>query len=160
MKAKRMDEAKEAFLASLQEFPDNDLVWEALAEIYDAEQKPDSAVYAGYKTLARCPGDITAYQIIGNAYLKARKVDSAINLYKNLAQYNPSFSHYFMAIAYATSGNASNAFNEIDASIEADKYNQQAYNLGIKLAQQMKDQGRAEDYYDKAKKAFPDEESK
>ena len=81
-----------------------------------------------------------------------------MKLYKNLAQYNESYSHYFMAYAYATSGNASSAYSEIDASIEADKYNQQAYNLGIKLAQQLKDQGRAEEYYEKAKKAFPEEE--
>ena len=158
MKAKKYDEAKEAFLASLQEFPENELAWEALTEIYDAEDKPDSAIYAGYKTLARYPGDITAYQIMGGSYLKAHKVDSAMKLYKNLAKYNESYSHYLQAYAYAVTGNASSAFSEVDASIEADKYNQQAYNLGIKIAQQLKDQARAEEYYDKAKKAFPEEE--
>ncbi len=158
MKEKNIPAAKEAFLASLQEYPDNELVWEALAEIYDAEGNSDSAIYAGYKTLAHYPGDITAYQIMGNAFLKARKVDSAMNLYKRLAPYNESYSHYFQAIGYATTGNGSKAFNEIDAAIEADKYNQQAYKLGMQLSQQMKDQVKAEDYYERAKAAFPEKE--
>ena len=160
LKAKKGEEAKAAFLASLSEYPDNPLVWQALTEIYNAEGKPDSAIYAGYKALEHYPGDINVYEVMGNAFLKQQKADSAIMLYKRLAKYNESYSHFFLGYTYATMGKAKDAFAEIDASIDADPYNQQPYMLGMQLAQQIKDQGKAEDYNDRAKKMFPEEEGK
>ena len=160
MKAKKIEEAKVSFLASLQEFPDNYLVWEALTQIYSAEGNIDSTIYAGNKTLAHYPGDINVYELMGNTYLKQHKTDSAIQLYTGLAKYNESYSHFFLGYTYATMGNASRAFAEIDNAIAADPYNQQAYMLGMQLAKQTKDQGRAEDYNEKARKVFPEEENK
>jgi glycosyltransferase involved in cell wall biosynthesis/tetratricopeptide (TPR) repeat protein len=158
LKEKKIPEAKEQFLQSLQEYPNNDLVWEALTQIYNAEGKADSAIYAGRQTLKSYPGDITVYEILGNIYLKQNRADSAINLYKNLVQYNAGYGHFFLGYTYATMGNATMAFNEIDNAIEADPTNQQAYKLGIQLAQQTKNSSKAEEYYDKAKKAFPEKE--
>jgi predicted Zn-dependent protease len=160
MKAKKYEEAKAMFIASLQEFPENDLVWEALADIYNAEGKADSAAYAAKQTLKQRPGDIGMYEILGNNFLKEHKADSALSLYRELTKYDAGYGHFFQAYAYATMGNANNAFAEVDAAIEADPYNQQAYKLGIQLAQQTKNSGKAEEYYDKAKKAFPEEEGK
>ncbi len=158
LKAKKVEEAKAMFEESLKEYPNNDLVWEAMAEIYEAMGKPDSVIYAGSKALSTYPGDVNMYQLMGNAYMKMRQPDNAIKLYKELAKYNEGYSHFFLAYAYAGTGNAQQAFMEIDNAIEADPYNQQAYKLGMQLAQQIKDQNRAEDYLEKAKKAFPESE--
>ena len=156
MKAKKYDEAKTMFQASLIEFPKNDLAWAALAEIYEAEAKPDSALAAAKNTLNTYPGDIDMYQLMGNIYLKQRQPDSAKRLYAELGKYNPSFSHYFLAYVDATTGNIPAAYGEIDNAIEADPYNQQAYELAIKIAQQTKNTDKQDEYYEKAKKAFPE----
>lgn len=158
MKAKKLPEAKEQFLASLQEFPQNELVWEALTEIYEAEGNADSARYAGNMTLKMYPGNITIYQILGNLYMKERKLDEALKLYKELGKYSPAYAHFFSAYAYATTGNANGAFAEVDAAIEADPYMEQSYKLGVQLAQQTKNSSKAEEYYEKAQKAFPQRE--
>jgi Tfp pilus assembly protein PilF len=158
LKAKKVEEAKAMFEASLQEYPNNEEVWEALAEIYEAMGKPDSVIYAGSKVLATYPGDITAYQLMGGAYMKMQQPDKAIKLYQDLLKYNEGYGHFMLAYGYAATGNARQAFAEVDAAIEADPHNQQAYKLGMQLAQQTKDQARQEEYYDKAKKAFPESE--
>jgi glycosyltransferase involved in cell wall biosynthesis/tetratricopeptide (TPR) repeat protein len=158
MKAKKIFEAKAMFLESLQEYPENEEVWEALSQIYDAEGKPDSAIYAGYQVLRRHPGDINTYQMIGSAYMKQHQADSAMKLYKDLEKYNPGYSHFFMAYAYATTGNGRAALGEIDNAIEADPHNEQAYKLGMQIAQGMKDQNKMEEYNEKARKAFPEQE--
>jgi glycosyltransferase involved in cell wall biosynthesis/tetratricopeptide (TPR) repeat protein len=160
MKAKKIFEAKDMFLQSLAEYPDNEYVWDALGQIYDAEGKPDSAIYAGNRVLSHHPGDIGTYQMIGSIYMKQHKTDSAMKLYKDLEKYNPGYSHFFMAYAYATTGNGRAALNEVDNSIEADPYNEQPYKLGIQIAQQMHDQGKADEYMEKAHKAFPETEEK
>jgi tetratricopeptide (TPR) repeat protein len=158
MKAKRYDEAKAKFLEAVQVFPEHESVWEALCELYEGEGKLDSAVYAGRNALKTYPGDINVYQAMGNAYLKARKVDSAIALYKELDKYNPAYSHFFLAYTYATTGNAKSALNEIDMALEADMYMEQAYKLGMQIAQQSHSSDKAEEYSEKAKKAFPERE--
>jgi len=155
MKQKKYTEAKEMFLASLQEYPGNELVWAELVRLYEAEGKNDSAIYAGYQALRKHPADFNVNQTMGGIFLKDRKVDSAMNLYKRLEKYSPSVSHFFMAYTYAIMGNANAAYGEIDQSIAADKYNEQAYRLAIQIAQQTKDMGRAEEYSAKAEKAFP-----
>ena len=96
------------------------------------------------------------YQLMGNIYLKQRQPDSAKRLYAELGKYNPSFSHYFLAYVDATTGNIPAAYGEIDNAIEADPYNQQAYELAIKIAQQTKNTDKQDEYYEKAKKAFPE----
>ena len=156
MKAKKLDEAKPAFLASLQEFPENDMVWEALTQIYEAQGNIDSTIYAGNKTLERYPGDITVYQAMGSAYMNARKPDSAIALYRRLEKYNPSYSHFFVGYVYAVTGNVNGAYAELDESIAADPQNEQPYKLAMQLAKQTRNDARAEEYYEKVKKAFPE----
>jgi glycosyltransferase involved in cell wall biosynthesis/tetratricopeptide (TPR) repeat protein len=155
MKQKRYMEAKEMFLASLQEYPGNELVWVEMMRLYEAEGKNDSALYAGNQALRKHPADINVYQTMGNILLKDKKVDAAKELYKRLEKYNPSYSHFFMAYTYAMTGNANGAFSEIDEAIAADPYNDQAYRLAIQLAQQTRDMNRAEEYNAKAEKAFP-----
>ncbi len=160
LKEKKVEEAKAMFEASLQEYPNNDLVWEAMAEIYEAMGNVDSAIYAGNQALKTYPGDINMYQLMGGAYMKMHQPEKAMSLYKDLAKYNEGYSHIMLAYAYAGTGDARQAFMEVDNAIEADPYNQQAYNLGAKLAEQTKDQGKAEEYYEKYKKAFPEPEDK
>jgi glycosyltransferase involved in cell wall biosynthesis/Tfp pilus assembly protein PilF len=157
-KAKRFVEAKAMFLASLVEYPNNEEVWLSLSEIYDAMGQPDSAIYTGLKALATYPGDVNAYQQVGSNYLKMNKPDEAIKFYKGLEQYNPGYSHLFLAYTYISIGNAKNAFMEIDNAIDADPTLQPAYNLGIKLAKKTKNQAKEEEYNDKASKAFPQQE--
>jgi glycosyltransferase involved in cell wall biosynthesis len=157
LKARKVEEAKAMFEQSLVEYPNNDLVWEAMAEIYDAMGKSDSAIYAGNNALKTYPGDVNAYQLIGSNYLKMKQPEEAIKLYKGLEPYNAGYSHLFLAYTYASMGNAKQAFMEIDNSIEADPTVQQAYKLGIKLAQQTKDEARQNDYIEKANKEFPQE---
>jgi tetratricopeptide (TPR) repeat protein len=159
-KDKKYEEAKAAFLASLQEYPGNDLVWEKMAEIYSAENKPDSVLYACSKVLARDPGNVNIYEMAGQIYLKQGKTDSAIQLYKGLEKYDASYSHFFTAYAYAVKGNISAAYSEIDNAIDADASNQSAYKLGIQIAQQTKNKAKEEEYYDRARKEFPEEEGK
>jgi glycosyltransferase involved in cell wall biosynthesis/tetratricopeptide (TPR) repeat protein len=154
MKQKKYAEAKEMFLASLQEFPGNELVWAEMVRLYEAEGKTDSALYAGKKVLAKRPADITTYQEMGGIFMKAQKADSARNLYQRLEKYDAGYSHFLMAYSYAVSGNANAAFGEIDKAIEADPYNEQAYKLGIQIAQQTRDMNRAEEYNSKAQKMF------
>lgn len=156
LKANKVEEAKAMFEASLVEYPKNDLVWEAMAQIYNAMGKPDSVIYAGSKVLETHPGNVNAYQLMGSAYAKMGKPEQAITLYKNLEKYNEGYGHFLQAYAYASMGKAREAFNEIDNSLEADPYNQQVYKFAIDLAQQAKDRGRAEEYYEKAQKAFPE----
>jgi len=97
---------------------------------------------------------------MGNAYLKLHQVDSAKKLYAGLANYSPGYYHYFMAYTAAVSGDIQGAYMEIDNSIDADPDNQQPYELAVKIAQQTKDQAKQEEYYDKYKKAFPEQEDK
>lgn len=160
LKAKQPEEAKAAFLASLQVFPENVYVWEVLTEIYGAEENVDSAFYAGNKTLSMYPGDINIYEMLGNMYLKMHKNDSAMNLYKRLAQYNPGYSHFFQAYTYATMGDANSAFNELDAAIEADPTNQQPYKLGMQIARQTRNNAKAEAYMELYKKEFEQPDDK
>lgn len=160
MKAKKIPEAKAMFLASLQEYPENDLVWEAMVEIYASEGNADSAMYAANKNLQYYPGNVNLYQMMGNIYLKTQKPDSAIKLYNNLAKYNPGYAHFFLAYTYATMGNAPMAFNEIDAAIAADPYNGQAYKLGMQIAQQTKNASKLDEYGEKERLAFPEPEEK
>lgn len=159
MKEKRYGEAKEAFLASLQEYPGNELVWAELMRLYAAEGKTDSAIYAGYKVIAKHPAEINTYQTMGDIFLQEKKVDSAMSLYERLTKYNPGYGHFFLGYTYARLGNANAAFGEIDKAIEADPYNEQPYGLGIQLAKQVKDYSKQEEYNSKAEKAFPKQES-
>jgi glycosyltransferase involved in cell wall biosynthesis/tetratricopeptide (TPR) repeat protein len=158
MKAQKVAEAKEKFLESLQEYPENELVWETLADIYEREGKADSAMYAGNIVLKRHPSNINMYQLMGNIYMKQGKADSAVKLYKRLEQYSPGYSHFLLAYSYATTGNAKAALTEIDNAIEADPHLDQAYKLGIQIAHQTKNSAKEEEYYEKAKKEFPEEE--
>ncbi len=158
MKAKKYDEAKVKFLEAIQEFPKNEQVWEVLSELYAGEGKADSAIYAGRIVLKTYPGDVNVYQSMGNAYLRGHKLDSAITLYKELEKYNAAYSHFLMAYAYATSGNGKSALNEIDNALDADMYMEQAYKLGIQIAQQMKNSAKADEYKEKASLAFPETE--
>ncbi len=158
LKQKRVEDAKAMFEASLIEFPKNDLVWEKMAEIYEAMEKPDSAIYAANKALETYPGDVNMFQLIGAQYMKMKQPEKAMAAYQSLGKYNPGFSHFLMAYTYAVAGNAQQAFAEVDNSLKADPYNQQTYQLGIKLAQQVRDQGKADEYMDKYKKAFPETE--
>ncbi len=156
MKAKKYDEAKAKFLEAVQVYPGNDLVWEALCEIYEGSTNPDSAIYAGKNALKTYPGDINVYQAMGSAYLKEHKMDSAMALYADLGKYNPAYSHFFIAYTYATTGNAKKALDEIDNALDADMYMEQAYKLGIQIAQQSHNSGKAEEYQERAAKAFPE----
>ena len=158
MKAKKYDEAKQKFLEAVQLFPNNDLVWEALCEIYEGQGNGDSAIFAGNNALKTYPGDINVYQSMGGAYLKAHKPDSAIALYTRLGKYNEAYSHFFIGYAYATMGNAAKALSEIDNAIEADMYMEQAYKLGMQIAQQSHNSGKVEEYQEKAARAFPETE--
>jgi glycosyltransferase involved in cell wall biosynthesis/tetratricopeptide (TPR) repeat protein len=158
MKAKDYAGAKSMFLESLAEYPGNELVWAEMVRLYEAEGKTDSAVDAGKKVIAKNPGDIGTYQELGGIFIKEKKVDSAINLYKRLEQYSPAYSHFFLAYTYAMTGNANAAFDEIDKSLVADPFNEQAYKLGIQLAQQTRNFGKAEEYNTKAQKAFKQQE--
>jgi glycosyltransferase involved in cell wall biosynthesis/tetratricopeptide (TPR) repeat protein len=160
MKAKKYDEAKSKFLEAVQLYPANDLVWEALCQIYDAEGKTDSAIYAGRNALKTYPGDINVYQVVGNAYLKDHKADSAIAMYKELGKYNPGYSHFFLGYTYATTGNANNALQEIDAALDADMYMEQAYKLGMQIAQQTHNSVKMDEYSERARIAFPETEEK
>jgi glycosyltransferase involved in cell wall biosynthesis/tetratricopeptide (TPR) repeat protein len=159
MKAKKYMEAKEMFLLSLAEYPNNELVWAELMRIYEAEGKNDSAIFAGNKVLVKNPGDIGTYQTMGGIFVKEKKTESAMNLYKKLEKYSPGYSHFFMAYTHAMTGNANAAFGEIDQAIAADPYNEQAYKLAIQLAQQTRDMNRVEEYNAKAQKAFPQQEA-
>ncbi|GAA4460162.1 hypothetical protein GCM10023093_02360 [Nemorincola caseinilytica] len=159
MKEKKYTEAKEMFLQAVKEYPGNDMAWAELLRLYEAEGKTDSALYAGYKVLAKNPADINVNQEMGGIFLKQQKVDSAIALYKRLQPYSKSYSHFFLAYTYAVTGNANAAFTEIDNAIAADPYNDQAYKLGIQIAQQTRDMGRAEEYTTKAAKYFPPQEA-
>lgn len=156
LKQKKIAEAKEKFLESLQEYPENELVWEAMSQIYNAMGQPDSAIYAGRQTLKRFPSDDNIYKVMGSIYLEHNKMDSALNLFKELLPWDESEGHLLMGYAYASTGNATRAFNEIDNAIDANPTNQDAYKLGIQLAQKLKKRDKAEEYYDRAKKAFPD----
>ncbi len=158
MNAKKYDEAKEMFLESLKEYPGNELVWAEMARLYDAEGNADSAIYAGRQALRKNPADINTYQLMGGVFMKQQKIDSAMNLYTRLEQYNPGYSHFFKAYAHAVTGNANAAYDEIDKAIEADPYNQQAYKLGMQIAQQTKNNMRLQEYNEKAQKAFPQPE--
>ncbi len=160
LKAKKVFEAKAMFLESLQEYPTNAYVWQAMGQIYEAEGKTDSVLYAGRQVLRTDPGNIGVYQMMGGIYMKQHQADSAMKLYKDLEKYNPSFSHFFTAYVLASTGNGNAALGEIDNAIAADPYNDQAYKMGIQLAQQMKDQAKAEEYEEKARKAFPQTDDK
>jgi glycosyltransferase involved in cell wall biosynthesis/tetratricopeptide (TPR) repeat protein len=140
LKAKKIEEAKVMFLAALQEYPDNGQTWESLAEIYNAEGNQDSAIYAGYRTLSKDPGDVNIYEIMGNAFMKEHKPDSAMNLYKRLGAYDEGYSHLMQAYAFASMGDANSAFNQIDACLDADPQNQQAYKVAIQIARQTKNE--------------------
>jgi glycosyltransferase involved in cell wall biosynthesis/Tfp pilus assembly protein PilF len=155
MKEKKYAEAKTMFLESLLEYPGNELVWAEMLRLYEAEGKNDSAIYAGYQALKKHPADINVYQTMGGIFMKEKKVDSAMNLYKRLEKYNPSFSHFFVGYTYAMTGNVNAAYGEIDQAIAADPYNDQPYRLAIQIAQQTRDMGRAEEYNAKFEKAFP-----
>jgi len=154
MQEKKYTEAKDMFLASLQEYPGNELVWAEMVRLYAAEGKMDSATYAGKKALSKNPGDINVYQTLGDILLKNKLVEEALKLYSELEKYNPGYGHFFKAYTYAVSGNANAAFDEIDLSIAADPYNEQAYKLAVQLAQQTRDMNRAEEYNAKAQKMF------
>jgi glycosyltransferase involved in cell wall biosynthesis/tetratricopeptide (TPR) repeat protein len=158
MKEKRYEEAKAMFLEAVKEYPGNEVVWGELLRIYEAEGKNDSALYAGYQALRKNPADMNVNQAVGTILLKMQKPDSAIALYKRMEPYSATTSHFFQAYIYASMGNANAAFNEIDLSIAADPYNDQAYRLGMQLAQQTRDMGRAEEYSTKASKYFPQQE--
>lgn len=158
MKEKKYAEAKEMFLEAVKEYPGNEVVWAELMRLYQAEGKADSAIYAGYRALSKNPADINVNQEMGGIFLKQQKIDSAVALYKRLEKFSSTYSHFFMAYTYAVTGNANGAFGEIDQAIAADPYNDQAYRLGIQIAQQTKDMGRAEEYSNKAKKYFPQKE--
>lgn len=155
MKEKKYAEAKEMFLAALQDYPGNELVWAEMVRLYEAEGKNDSALFAGYQALRKHPADINVYQSMGGIFMKEKKVDSAMNLYQRLVKYNPGYGHFFLAYTHAMTGNANAAYGEIDLSIAADPYNEQPYKLAIQIAQQTKDMTRAEEYNAKAAKAFP-----
>jgi Tfp pilus assembly protein PilF len=154
MQEKKYAEAKDMFLASLQEYPGNELVWAEMVRLYAAEGKMDSVTYAGKKALSKNPGDINVYQTMGDILLKNKQVEEALKLYSELEKYNPGYGHFFKAYTYAVSGNANAAFSEIDLSIAADPYNEQSYKLAIQLAQQTRDMNRAEEYNAKAQKLF------
>lgn len=157
MKEKKYAEAKDMFLQSLQEYPGNEVVWGEMVRLYMAEEKPDSALYAGYRVLAKNPADINTNQLMGDIFLKQQKLDSAMALYSRLEPHNKSYSHFLKGYAYAVAGNANAAFGELDQAIAADPHNDQAYKLAIQIAQQTRDMGRMEEYNEKARKAFPQE---
>jgi glycosyltransferase involved in cell wall biosynthesis/tetratricopeptide (TPR) repeat protein len=158
VKAKKIEEAKAMFQASLVEFPQNDPVWEMMARIYDAEGKPDSVLYAGRQALKTFPGDESVYELMGDTYFKMHQPDSARKLFAGLGKYNEALSHYFLAYAAANTGDIRGAFAEIDNSLELDPFDMQTYQLGMKLAQQTHDAGKQEDYAERAKKYFPEQE--
>jgi tetratricopeptide (TPR) repeat protein len=158
MKNKQYAEAKEMFLAAVQEHPGNEMAWGQLAKLYEAMGNADSALYAAKQVLRKNPADMEANQLVGTIFLKQQKVADAIAFYKSMEQYSPSVSHFFRGYMYAATGNANAAFAELDEAIAADPYNEQPYKMAIQIAQQMKDQSRAQEYYEKAQKAFPENE--
>lgn len=158
LKAKKYEEAKGAFLASLVEYPNNDVVWEKLASMYNTEGKIDSMLMACQKVIARDPGNVTMYEMAGQGLIKSGKIDSAIAFYKNLAKYNLCYSHYFIGYANAVKGNINGAYNEIEQAIEADPTNSAPYNLGINIARQTKNNGKVQEYTERKQRAISDDD--
>lgn len=158
MKEKKYQEAKEQFLASLQEYPGNELVWAELARLYEAENKLDSALIACQMVLKKHPTEMNTLQMIGGLYMKQNQPEKAMNTYKEVAKYNPSLAHFFQGYTYAMMGNANAAFSEIDEAINTDPYNDQAYRLGMQIAQQTRNMGKAQEYNEKMQTAFPQQE--
>ena len=158
IKAKNTEAGKAMLLEAVNEYPGDDPAWAMLANIYQAMGNTDSAVYAARRALKTSPADLGVYNTLCNIYLKSNRTDSVISICKELEKYNPSMSHYFTGYAYAVSGNINAAYAELDKAIDADPYNQEAYSLAMQIAKQTKDAARGEDYYEKAKKAFPSEE--
>ena len=158
MKQDKFNEAKATFFESLKEFPDNENVWQALAQMYESDGETDSVIYAGRHILMRDPADINTYEMMGLAFLKLHHADSAVKLYRSLELYSPSYSHYLMAFVYAATQNDEAALNEIDIAIEIDPYNELAYKLGMKIAQDMMDDSKSKEYGEKGKKALEEKE--
>lgn len=154
MKEKKYEEAKYMFLEAVREYPGDEPAWAELARIYEAEGKPDSAVYAGRQVLKKTPTDVNTLQTMGAAYMKANKPDSAMALFKSVEQYSPAVSHFLLGYGHAITGNVQGAYSELDRSIEADPYNEQAYRLAMQIAQQTKDMNRLEEYNARAQKVF------
>ena len=75
-------------------------------------------------------------------------------LFKSVEQYSPSVSHFLLGYGHAITGNVQAAYSELDRSIEADPYNEQAYRLAMQIAQQTKDMNRLEEYNARAQKVF------
>lgn len=154
MDENRYSEAKEKFLQALKEYPTNRFVWADLVRLYAADGKIDSAMYAGRQSLISNPGNTELYQLMGSVFLKNEMIDSASKLFKQLEQYDVGYYHYLNAYVYATTGDGLSALVEVDASIEADPYEEQPYKLGIKIAQELNMSDKVEEYVAKAAKIF------
>lgn len=159
-KAKKIVEAKAMFLEAVKEHPQNDAVWGELADIYDAEAKSDSVIYAGNKALATYPGDFYVYRLMGNQYMKMGQPENALKLYNKLLTYNAAHGHLLLSMGYATIGDINRAYSEIDESIAADPYNDQTYKVAMQIARRTKNAGKEQEYYEKAIKVFPQAEAK
>ncbi len=131
----KIDSAIGYFKQYLTSDPNQNEIWLALSDAYQAKGKKDSAVISAEKAIKLYPDYTTAMFRLLDIYYKEQSWSKVIEVCNRVLEIRPKEEQalFFRAIGKAQSSDVTGALDDLLESIKISPFNQQFYQLGAQL---------------------------
>ncbi len=138
IKQRDYDTAFRELKAELRLYPDNELAWTQLANVYLMRQQLAEAEEAARQALKVAPQNSQAYYFLGMALVNQGKLEEAYAQFEAaVAQENFAAAWYYMGYIKAQQGEGTRAIELLNKAIQANTRFRQAYELAAHVYEQL-----------------------